>query len=619
MSGAVRVRATARHTMTRALLATLCLAEALLLGACGDAAVERARAARPERSLPALPGAYVPAVLPDEDGVHGYVLRDRRGDTLALEQVVVAPDRLESVTWRPAERSLRRLVVQLDARGTPKQWDLSVETLGEPGGAVPARWRVHALDEALHVTEGALIGVPLTLRSLPAPPGTHPWIDGSGVLLEQVVRAWRRDAASPVPAAALPLTPRLSRLRIARVHADTVRVQHPEGEWRLALDADGHLLGARSPSAGWELVRVEAPWPAARRGSAPQEFTPHESAPHASAPSTAGQYTAEEVVLRASDGVALAGTFARPANGAWRRAALLVSGAGPQDRDLAVPGLPGYRLFADLADALLARGVAVLRFDDRGTGRSGGSAYAATTAQEADDVRRMLAWLASRGATSDAPEAINGPDASDAPATSNAPHPTRDVVLVGHSDGGLTVLDAVAAPDSVAHAPWHAPLDLAGVLLVGTPSRSGRELARTQRRRFVSRDSAAFPAPQREAVLARLERETEAVAAVDAWLRAWLDDDPHARRWSLDLPALLVHGERDEQVPVAQATELAALLRRRGNRDVALRTLPGVNHLLLADTVGDPRRYRALPSSRADRALLDTLAEWLTRVPARIR
>ena len=62
--------------------------------------------------------------------------------------------------------------------------------------------------------------------------------------------------------------------------------------------------------------------------------------------------------------------------------AILVTGSGPQDRDEA---LMGHKPFHVLADYLTRQGIAVLRFDDRGVGASGGEFASATSEDFATD------------------------------------------------------------------------------------------------------------------------------------------------------------------------------------------------------------------------------------------
>ena len=76
------------------------------------------------------------------------------------------------------------------------------------------------------------------------------------------------------------------------------------------------------------------------------------------------------VVENKTAGVTLAGTLTLPAGAGPHPAVVLITGSGPQDRDEAVMG---HRPFLVLADHLTRQGIAVLRCDDRGFGKSTGS------------------------------------------------------------------------------------------------------------------------------------------------------------------------------------------------------------------------------------------------------
>lgn len=69
------------------------------------------------------------------------------------------------------------------------------------------------------------------------------------------------------------------------------------------------------------------------------------------------------------DNVKLAGTLTLPESSGPYPAVLLLSGSGPNDRDQLIWG---HRVFLVLADYLTRQGIAVLRYDDRGAGRSTG-------------------------------------------------------------------------------------------------------------------------------------------------------------------------------------------------------------------------------------------------------
>ena len=82
-------------------------------------------------------------------------------------------------------------------------------------------------------------------------------------------------------------------------------------------------------------------------------------------------YREEEVSFASPGaGVTLAGTLTLPKGGGPFPAAVLIAGSGPQDRDEAVAN---HRPFLLMADALTRKGIAVLRYDKRGIGKSSGN------------------------------------------------------------------------------------------------------------------------------------------------------------------------------------------------------------------------------------------------------
>ena len=103
--------------------------------------------------------------------------------------------------------------------------------------------------------------------------------------------------------------------------------------------------------------------------------------------------TAEVVFTNASAGAVLAGTLSIPANA--KSIALMVTGSGQQNRD---EELFGHKPFAVIADYLARKGIATLRYDDRGTAKSkGGSLKSATTQDFAKDAAVGIAYLRSLG------------------------------------------------------------------------------------------------------------------------------------------------------------------------------------------------------------------------------
>ena len=101
----------------------------------------------------------------------------------------------------------------------------------------------------------------------------------------------------------------------------------------------------------------------------------------------------EEEVSFANGPITLAGTLTIPEGQGPFPAFVMVTGSGLQNRD---EELFGFKVFGVIADYFTRRGVAVLRYDDRGIGGSTGSIARATTADFAGDALAGLALLAGR-------------------------------------------------------------------------------------------------------------------------------------------------------------------------------------------------------------------------------
>lgn len=264
-------------------------------------------------------------------------------------------------------------------------------------------------------------------------------------------------------------------------------------------------------------------------------------------------------------------------------AVLIIGGSGPQDRDGARPELPGYAPWREMAHALVTAGIGVLRLDDRGTGRSSGVFAGATTDDFARDVAAAIAWLRRH----------DGIDS------------TR-LALVGHSEGAVVAL-LVARADPA----------LRALVLLGAPSRPGRDIARWQRQQLVATDRARWPSSDTRAVLAAAEADAERLARRDPWLQRWFALDPREAAGGVRLPVLLLHGETDRQVPPEQAGELATALRRAGARPVEVQHVRATDHLLLPDRDGNPQQYVRLTARRIRAEVVSGTAHFLSVHTAR--
>ncbi|HZG51137.1 MAG TPA: alpha/beta fold hydrolase [Pyrinomonadaceae bacterium] len=301
----------------------------------------------------------------------------------------------------------------------------------------------------------------------------------------------------------------------------------------------------------------------------------------------------EEVVIRMNN-YQLAGTLSLP-RGARRRvpAVILITGSGQQTRDEAIPipGLENYRPFRQIAEHLAARGIAVLRVDDRGMGGSTGreTLPAATTSSFADDVRAEVAYLRGRREID----------------------PNR-IALAGHSEGGSIAM-MIAATDARIRA----------VVLLAAMGKTGREVnlaqqeeALTQATNMTEERKNELRAEQRRILQTVIEGGDTSQLPPQAraylpWFKEFLTFDPLAVMRRVRQPVLILQGALDRQVTADQAALLERAAREAGNRDVTLRVLPGLNHLLLPARTGAWSEYPTLTTTALSTELLDALSMWL--------
>lgn len=307
-----------------------------------------------------------------------------------------------------------------------------------------------------------------------------------------------------------------------------------------------------------------------------------------------------EVTLKAGD-VDLAGTLALPPEGAGRFPAVLLAPGGadePFDRDA---NYHGIKFFHQIAQRLAAHGVASLRYDKRGVGKSKGDLRGATIASLGEDARAALAALRAR------PEIDPG-----------------RVAVLAHGEGATILLQAFAdarAKDG----------KLGGVILIAASSARGDDAIieyQTNAQRYpdpkrladaVEKSRKVFAAVRAGSGLGKLDPATIAKAETP-FFRSLIDFDPKPFVARLRSPVLLVHGQKDRQVSADHAIALKKLLAKSGNRKVTLVMDPYINHLLAQCETGYVTEYGAL-GSKADPETIERIADWAQRTlrPARGR
>ena len=328
-------------------------------------------------------------------------------------------------------------------------------------------------------------------------------------------------------------------------------------------------------------------------------------------------YLAKEVSYENKKaGITLAGTLTMPKTGGPFPAVMLITGSGAEDRDETVFG---HRPFLVLADYLTRRGIAILRVDDRGVGKSTGSTAKSTSQDFAGDVLSGVEYLKSL-------KEIN----------------PKQIGLLGHSEGGI-IAPMVATQSS----------DVSFIVLMAGTGLTGEQILYLQsaliyKAEGVSDETIAKDRKLKEQIFAVIKQEsdsaqaakkmrqlmTDAMAQMDEkekqalsyspeivdmsikqlltpWFRYFLTYDPVPALMKVKCPVLAINGDKDLQVPPKEdLTAIENALKAGGNKDYTIKLLPGLNHLFQKADTGSPMEYSKIEETISPEAL-EVIGNWI--------
>ena len=318
-------------------------------------------------------------------------------------------------------------------------------------------------------------------------------------------------------------------------------------------------------------------------------------------------YVAEDVSYENSKAkITLAGTLTMPKTGGPFPAVILISGSGPQDRDETIFH---HKPFLVIADHLTKNGIAVLRFDDRGVGKSTGNFGESTSEDFAGDVEAGIEFLLTR-------------DDID----------KKQIGLIGHSEGGI-IAPMIAARRA----------DVAMIVLLAGPGVDGRQISISQSRAIAEAAGAGTDSLDKQdefltAVFKELDEEgtcsdefidelvkddpdtrsvAEAtIARLDSnWFKFFMNYDPVPALKKVKCPVLVLNGKKDLQVLVdLNVDAIESALRDGGNTSFETHKLDNMNHLFQeTEGPGLMTDYGRLEETFSPKALA-IISDWLKKV-----
>jgi len=331
-------------------------------------------------------------------------------------------------------------------------------------------------------------------------------------------------------------------------------------------------------------------------------------------------YSEEEITfINPKDGVELSGTITIPEGKGPFPAVVIVNGSGQQERDCEIMG---HKWALVLADHLTRQGIVTFRYDDRGTGKSGGNPFNATTLTFAEDAAAAYMMLRK--------------------------HKSADINMtgiIGHSEGGI-IAPVVASKIK----------DVSFLVLLAAPGIDVSELMVIQNRRIIENENILRPeqfqgfetmirtvyktilktpdnneARKKVLMIYSAYAKTidslqviklkineknlnqQLVTMLSPWYRKFLSIKPSEYNSKVKCPVLALNGSLDMQVTADE--NLAAIsdsYRSSGNTNLTVKKLTGLNHLFQPAITGMPEEY-----SRTEQTIstevLDIISNWIKK------
>jgi len=323
-------------------------------------------------------------------------------------------------------------------------------------------------------------------------------------------------------------------------------------------------------------------------------------------------YVVEEIsfVNSNASNIKLAGTLTIPKNLEEPTVAILISGSGPQNRD---EELLNHKPFLVLADYLTNHGIAVLRYDDRGTAESEGDFETATSFDFATDVESAIDYLKTR-----------------------KEFKKSKIGLIGHSEGGLIAPIVTSENSEVAF----------NILLAG-PGVIGRDVLESQAWEIAKKMGATeeilqfnkaitdllYDVIDIETETEKIESETKkalikyrdslttakslyAMYVSDAvinqvagigknkWMTTFIKTNPQDYLQKVTCPVLAINGSKDLQIlPKLNIEGIESALKKANNNDVTIQELEGLNHLFQSAETGLMAEYETIEETFSPTAL----------------
>ncbi len=287
----------------------------------------------------------------------------------------------------------------------------------------------------------------------------------------------------------------------------------------------------------------------------------------------------EEVEIK-RENVVLSGTLAYPVE-KTKTAVLLIAGSGPTDRNGNAPGMTNNCLRI-LSDSLTKHGLAVLRYDKRGIGKSRTEHLTESDLRFEDFVTDAVAWIKFLRAKG-----------------------FEKIIVAGHSQGSLVgILAAQQVPVD-----GFISLEGAGYPLGTVLKKQFSQSVKIIRKTVDSLIDILQANKKIDSVpplLAGLFRQS-----VQEFLKSWMKYDPAAELAKLHIPVLIVAGTTDLQISLDDARKLL-----KAKPDARLEIIEGMNHILKDAPIDREKNIATYnrPDLPVSRRLISVMTDFIAKI-----
>ena len=279
----------------------------------------------------------------------------------------------------------------------------------------------------------------------------------------------------------------------------------------------------------------------------------------------------------------------------------------------------GHKPFLVLADHLTKNGIAVLRFDDRGTAESKGDFATATSLDFARDVESAIKYLQTR-------KEIN----------------KNQIGLIGHSEGGIIAPMVAAESKDISFIVLLAGTGIPGDQLLllqqeligkamGVSEKQLQESRKINKEAFEivikSTNTENLKTELTNYIKQTLKDDPESIKSTgmseadfvkmqlsqltNPWMQYFFKYDPSPTLEKVKCPVLAINGEKDLQVPAKVNLEaIEKALEKGGNKNVTIKELPNLNHLFQECDTGSPSEYATIEQTFSPIALTE-ITNWI--------